>query len=830
MPLPIPNLDDRDYARLLADARAIIAARTPDWTDLSPGDPGVTLLELFAFLTENVIFRLNRLPAKARIALLDLAGVSLLAPAAARTDLVFGRAQPADEPVTIPRGTRVATARADGPVFVTTAAATIQPGATTIVVGARHVVPHLDVLGTTSGRPFQRFTAPHAPLVLDDGDDALVVGTEVDQGEFDERVPAARLGDGLYRLLHEVPRLGPDSGPDAFVVDRGSGTITLGDADPSRRPVGRRVCAAYRTGGGAAGNVRAGLLTTLADPIAGLTVTNPAPATGGRDAESLASAVERGGHELHAGGRVVTARDYEGAAVRAHGGVSRATVHTTAELWPGGTPGDVSVLLVPSASAAEALTLTPDDILARQVPDVPRTVGRHLAERHPLGVTCSVGWVGWKRFHVEATAVVHRAEDLDAVTARLTERLARTLTPFPVDDRPGWGFGEPLRASTVYDVLLAERGVRYVTDVRLVVDEVPADVAALVADPHAPGTSFCAGDERIFRTTDGAGGWELVHRLPGERVERLSACPGRPGLLVASTRLGDREESRLHVSRDHGETWAQAAEFAFHVEDLAAAATWAGPAAFLATDKGLFRLLLEPGAAPESVLIAAEDPDRACYAVAVVSEPDADLQLAVATQQLGGVFCSFQAGRSGTFQPLGLTGVDVRLLRVRRSPGRRFLLAGAYATGDEPGAGVQQIELKPYQPSPEGWQPVGTAWVGGSCRDLAAAGERVFAATSRSGVTVADASGAAATPWREASVDSGLPLQEVGRFRPVHAVAIDGRQLLAGSVGGVWASGDGRTWSHVSGAVFTDRIALPRTWLFAPGEHILHVGYDDARG
>ena len=48
MPLPVPNLDDRDYAALLRDAKALVPTLAPEWTDLSPGDPGVALLECSA--------------------------------------------------------------------------------------------------------------------------------------------------------------------------------------------------------------------------------------------------------------------------------------------------------------------------------------------------------------------------------------------------------------------------------------------------------------------------------------------------------------------------------------------------------------------------------------------------------------------------------------------------------------------------------------------------------------------------------------------------------------------------------------------------------------
>ena len=43
MTLPVPNLDDRTFVDLVEDARARVAATCPEWTDLSPHDPGVAL-------------------------------------------------------------------------------------------------------------------------------------------------------------------------------------------------------------------------------------------------------------------------------------------------------------------------------------------------------------------------------------------------------------------------------------------------------------------------------------------------------------------------------------------------------------------------------------------------------------------------------------------------------------------------------------------------------------------------------------------------------------------------------------------------------------------
>jgi hypothetical protein len=60
MPLQLPNLDDRRYADLVEEARAQIPTFAPEWTNHNPSDPGITLIELFAFLSEMLIYRLNR--------------------------------------------------------------------------------------------------------------------------------------------------------------------------------------------------------------------------------------------------------------------------------------------------------------------------------------------------------------------------------------------------------------------------------------------------------------------------------------------------------------------------------------------------------------------------------------------------------------------------------------------------------------------------------------------------------------------------------------------------------------------------------------------------
>src|SRR2546430_12512834 len=77
MPLQIPSIDNRRYQDLLNEALARIPVHTPEWTNFNKGDPGVTLVELFAFLTENLLFRANQIPERNRRKFLSLLGVPL---------------------------------------------------------------------------------------------------------------------------------------------------------------------------------------------------------------------------------------------------------------------------------------------------------------------------------------------------------------------------------------------------------------------------------------------------------------------------------------------------------------------------------------------------------------------------------------------------------------------------------------------------------------------------------------------------------------------------------------------------------------------------------
>jgi hypothetical protein len=59
MPIPLPNLDDRTYTDLVAEARALIPHVQPEWTNHNPSDPGMALIELLAWLAEMALYQVN---------------------------------------------------------------------------------------------------------------------------------------------------------------------------------------------------------------------------------------------------------------------------------------------------------------------------------------------------------------------------------------------------------------------------------------------------------------------------------------------------------------------------------------------------------------------------------------------------------------------------------------------------------------------------------------------------------------------------------------------------------------------------------------------------
>ena len=103
MPLSIPNLDDRSFEELGENARKLIHLYAPEWTDLNFHDPGITFIELFAWLTETELYRINQITDIHILKYLKLLGIKPEPARTARVDLSFE----SNKKITLNEGTAV---------------------------------------------------------------------------------------------------------------------------------------------------------------------------------------------------------------------------------------------------------------------------------------------------------------------------------------------------------------------------------------------------------------------------------------------------------------------------------------------------------------------------------------------------------------------------------------------------------------------------------------------------------------------------------------------------------------------------------------------------
>jgi hypothetical protein len=859
MTIPVPQLDDRRWEDLVAEAKAYLKDKTPAWTDFSPGDPGIVLVELFAHLTELMIYRLNRVPEKAYLEYLRLLGLALRPPAAAFVKLEFRSDKPATAPIPIPRGVRVSVNRVSGgdepPVFTTDDPASIEVGQQSVTVLAHHCdFVEGELIGTGTGQPAQAVVVGRPPIIAPTGNELdLVIGVEARPDELTGRVPARDYDGRPFRIWQEVDSFVKREGQTVYVADRFTGHVVFAPAlhepgdDPNSPPTplaavpaaGREIRAWYRCGGGSEGNIPAGAISILKDTVPGVRkVTNPEAATGGRPAEVLEEALIRGPQELHSTERAVTADDYEGIAEKF---VNRARAFTKAALWAHALPGTVEMLLVPHVEeqVLSGGRLTPEILHERETDEAKEQIQLAIDARRPLGTTCEVNWASYKKVRVEATVHVRREENLEAVKRRLEQRLDATINPLRshTDRSPGWGFGEALRASHVYDILLKEPGVRFVDGARMFVESAPStNVLAIARDEFQPQAWYAGAGETVFRSLNDAASWEPVASFPGETVRRIECHPELPGhVVVVSAVAGD--SSRLHVSLDTGETWDERPlrKPAFVVNDVAWSMQGKTPTLLLASNGGLYAIKLEADATFLQIEVTPQL-TRGFWAVAVAVDADGRRNVAVAAQASGGAFgvwLSSEGGAPQTFRDTKtLASEDIRVLAIQPdvTGTRAFLWAGAAAGGpDDPGKGAWRWELRGNQDPAERWVPFTRGWGGGSCRGLAFHEGTVYAATHHGGVARLDAQ-SADSAWKSPdAVKSGLPLRDPTGltgfvFDELETVAAAPSGLvLAGGGQGVFASTDGENYSEVSKTEFTEKVELPSTWLFVSGTHEISV-------
>lgn len=178
--LPKSDLDDRTFKDLVDECILRIPRYCPEWTNYNPSDPGITLVELFAWLTDQMLLRFNQVPRRNYVAFLELLGIRLSPPSPAQTAVTFylTRAQTLDDPLQpIPRWTEVATERTE--IDEAIVFSTIQP----LSIGIPRIL-HF-------------FTCDQAHEYLDDLRERQWIDSAPDLREQQRRQQQHRLHDGF---------------------------------------------------------------------------------------------------------------------------------------------------------------------------------------------------------------------------------------------------------------------------------------------------------------------------------------------------------------------------------------------------------------------------------------------------------------------------------------------------------------------------------------------------------------------------------------------------------------------------------------------------------
>ena len=445
MTLPLENLDDKTYADLVKESLARIPVYAPQWTDWNDSDPGITLIELLAWLTEMQIYRLNKITDRSRLKFLKLLGIRR----PAMVDLTFELK--GVSPALIPRGTLVASLdpeTLDLIRFETVKEVSLSPPTRKATVHA---------IQGKERREFQSDGSRNLRIELNES--MLLLSNEKIENMLKVWVNGA---GWVYK--ENLDRSGTND--LHFTADPDNGTITFGDGIHGKIPSNGKIIVEYRSdvGVGSRGNVRAGAINRILDDglASIMTVINHDAAYGGTDAEEpIESAIGRARKDLREITRAVTAADYEHLALTCPGvGLARVkALEVHHPPYDYRVPTAVSVVIVPESSNPMAI---PTQMEISAVRD-------HLENYRLLGTYLSVIPPGYIRVKVEAVVVKNPRYKNELVIAAVREKLAKFLNPRKGGgpDGGGWPFGRSVYLSEIMQMIDEAKEVDHVKDCRL---------------------------------------------------------------------------------------------------------------------------------------------------------------------------------------------------------------------------------------------------------------------------------------------------------------------------------------------------------------------------
>lgn len=437
----------KDYHGYREDMIELIPKKLPEWTDHSPNDPGIVILELLAYQLEkesyyndrvaNEVFLSTATQRKSVIEHCKKIGYELAWQTSAKHLQVF-EIVPQPEPVVIPKGTLLGTKASGGEdavIFETLEELIIPSGMTGLEKDEEG-----NYLYSVEVEHGQTITDEYLGDILNDDPNPEFTFTYFPVLKNSIRI---FVDDGMVRREWErvADFIGSDQEAEHYVVemdeyDRVS--VQFGNGTSGKLPKApSSIYANYKVGGGLEGNVGANTITEVYDSITGLVRTfNPfGPHLLGTEKESLEEAKWRGPASLKRLDRYVTLEDYEKGVML--------DVRDIAKAKAINVNGDVELFVLPQDGE-------------RATPEMKSQILRIIEEKKVLFTKVAVRDPILLDFDIKVNILTYEHQDRNMIKY-MAENVLREM--FAIENVT---FGDGVQIANLYRALIGIQGVRNV--------------------------------------------------------------------------------------------------------------------------------------------------------------------------------------------------------------------------------------------------------------------------------------------------------------------------------------------------------------------------------
>lgn len=812
-----PLIDGRDFKSLRDEAIEIIKQKCPSWSDLTASDPGIVLLEAFAYLTDVMLYRLNQLPRNVYIEILQLFGVQRIPASTSEVEVEFSITEALENSLVIPKHTKVGVEGREDLQFITLNDAEIIPGdlkTEVRVYNCRYIDG--EIVGYGDSKSGNRYQLKHCPVISSSQEPLkIIVGVETEENSSNNTF----IRNGYtYEIWNEIEDISfTDITKREFMIDYANGEImfpALGSSDqlnPIGIPAkGKKICISYYSGGGDSGNVAPYTINKIIshfDYGESLSVINNFASRGGADAEELTDTMLRAPGEINAQNRAITASDYEVLATRING-IHRAKALTQKSIYSYGREGTVTLFISPEQNMDDNNQVEYD--LKR------KHVYNTIMERSILGTNCDVKWAKTKPVGIKTYLQSLPGFNEDDVRERVHKALNEEINPYCK------GFGESILLADIYRTIMSCNGVAHINSVGFITDENPDEnVVDIKSDCFMDNMWYACQDNDIYTSQNRGDSWEKLLTVDDHLVYKLTPDSYNPGNFAFISRFDkDSTDSTIYVSSNCGVDIITY-KYNFHVTDISWVKfdhkTWL----YITSHSGVFRLDLESG---ETIEVVMGDSSTSGYYSITSFPPEKETEYIVLLSRLGnGVYVSNCDDNFESFKEIGFRGKDIRSITIEPVDNRAYMWFGQAAIADEEGYGCYRVELNRVISS-NLIKQYSTGWIGGSCRGLAIEGNTLWAGTHRAGLLSLNLQDIE-SGWGHSTIHTNLPKRDTERvFVPINEVSSNrlSNTLMVATENGLYRK-DGNRFFRCSDRYKTKYISAPVNYVFTSLKHEIKV-------